>query len=136
VALGNTPRGGPASIATPRCAQAAIKKHLDYQSAKGMSDQDRLLRQIPNLLLEVIDQPLDGYLCKARIGSRRNSSTGLSRYGHGGMTTRSPLASKKSRKLVQQSVVTHAPWTNMMAFDINSPHTKGLMRRTVCRSHF
>jgi hypothetical protein len=33
----------------PRCAQAAIKKHLDYQSAKGMSDQDRLLRQIPNL---------------------------------------------------------------------------------------
>ena len=50
-------------------AQAAIKKHLDYQSAKGMSDQDRLFRQTPNLLLEVIDQSLDGDLCKARIGT-------------------------------------------------------------------
>jgi hypothetical protein len=53
----------------PGGAQAAIKKHLDYQSAKGMSDQDRLLRQIPYLLLEVIDQSLDCHLCKAGIGS-------------------------------------------------------------------
>ena len=34
-----------------------------------MPDQDRLFRQIPNLLLEVIDQSLDGRLCKARIGT-------------------------------------------------------------------
>jgi hypothetical protein len=57
------------SIANPRGTQAAIKKHLDYQSAKGMSNQDRLFRQIQDLLLEVIDQSLDGHLCKARIGT-------------------------------------------------------------------
>ena len=53
----------------PSGAHAAIKEHLDYQSAKRMSAQDRLFRQIPNLLLEVIDQSLDGHFCEGRIGA-------------------------------------------------------------------
>ena len=103
-----------------RGAQAAIKKHLDYQAAKGMPDQDRLFRQIPNLLLEVIDQSLDGHLCQARIGTSTQLFYRPVQIGHGGTTTRYPLRWRKSRKLVQQSVVTQAPWTNMMVFDISS----------------
>ena len=83
-----------------------------------MSDQDRLFRQIPNLLLEVIDQSFDSHLCKARIGTSTQLFYGPVQIWPLGNDDTVPFGLKEIAEAGPAIVGDPAPWTNMMVFDI------------------